>query len=112
MHRAVSVEPGYFSPLISGAAGLGRCLLGPDKDAVCGPLPVACVVARLHRPYPPAKGGRRVEGVIFIHLLPQFNLANMGISLSCWMLKKKTHPPPELGGFLIGALISFGVISP
>lgn len=37
---------GYFSPLISGVAGLGRCLAEPpDKDAVCGRLPGACVAA-------------------------------------------------------------------
>lgn len=58
MHRAVSVERGYFLPLISRVAGLGRCLLGLDKDAVCGPLLGACVAACVHRPDPTREGGR------------------------------------------------------
>lgn len=44
----MSVERGYFSPLISRAAGLGSCLLWLDKDAVCGPLLGACVAACVH----------------------------------------------------------------
>lgn len=64
MHRAVSVERGYFSPLISRAAGLGCCLLGLDKDAVCRPLLGACVAAYVQRPDPPREGGWSVWGVI------------------------------------------------
>lgn len=53
MHKAVSVERGYFLPLIGTTTGLGCCLLCLDKDAVCGPLLGACLVTCLHGPGPP-----------------------------------------------------------
>lgn len=45
----------------------------PDKDAVCGPMPVWC---------PPAwpVGGVNIWGIIFIHPLPQFILVNTRVS--------------------------------
>lgn len=85
MHRAVPVEQGYFSPLISGVAGLGCCPLCLDKDAVCGPLLGAFVVACVRRPDPNREGGVNVSGALFIHSLPQFNLVNTGISQAIFM---------------------------
>lgn len=119
MHRAVSVERGYFSPLISRAAGLGCCLLRLDKDAVCGPRLGACVAACVHRIDPPREGGRVggvFKGVIFIRLLPQFNLANTGISPSCFYGSMRTptinlHSLTELRGFLTGTLLFSVVLS-
>lgn len=56
MHRAASVEPGYFSPPTARPTGPGRCPRPvPDKDAVCGPLRDA----RVHRPDP---HGGEMEG--------------------------------------------------
>lgn len=53
MHRAVSVEGGYFLPLISTAAGLGCCRLAVDKDAVCGKgLGVVGMAAWVQEPDP------------------------------------------------------------
>ncbi len=86
MHRAVSVEGRYFLPLISRAAGLGHCVLCLDKDAVCGPLLVACVVACTHRPDPHWVGGwLRMDGGVFRGYIYMFNLVNMGISPSCFI---------------------------
>lgn len=68
MHRAVSVEWGYFLPLISTAAGLGRCLLSQDKAAVCGPLLGPCVAARVCRADPllHPRGAASVVADVFI----------------------------------------------
>lgn len=52
MHRAVSVEGGYFLPLISTAAGLGRRRLSVDKDAVCGKGLGVGMAARVQEPDP------------------------------------------------------------
>lgn len=108
---------GIFLPLISRAAGLGCCLLCLDKDAVCGPLLGACVAACVHRPDPPLEGVGGVFGVIFIRSLPQFNLANTGISLSCfygWMLIPtiNLHLVRKLRGFLMGTFLFCIVLLP
>lgn len=88
--NAQSSVCGYFLPLIGTTTGLGCRLLRLDKDAVCGPLLGACVVACLPRPGRTAGltgvgWGGGVLGIIFICFLPQFKPANTGISQSCFM---------------------------
>lgn len=61
---------GYFLPLISTAAGLGRCPPHSDKDAVCGPLLGACVAACIQTPEQLVDGQEVFERV-FIGLSPQ-----------------------------------------
>lgn len=71
--RRVCGAAGYFSPS-DRRSGSGRALrpLGPDKDAVCGALPGACVALLGCQ----RRGGE--WGQIFIGMLPEFNT---GISL-------------------------------
>lgn len=83
MHRAVSVERGYFLPLIGTAAGLGRCRLCPDKDAVCGPLLGACVASRvLTHHWKDREGGREggsvFRGYIYRLVTPSLNQQTWG----------------------------------
>lgn len=97
---------GYFLPLIGVATGLGRCLLGPDKDAVCGLLLGACVAAPNRRPDPPLEGrGGVLRGLYLYACYPPFKPANMGISQSCFAAPPMSfHSVTEPRGFLTGTL--------
>lgn len=99
---------GYFLPLIGIATGLGCCLLGLDKDAVCGPLLGACVAAwtegLTHR-WRDEWGGV-MGGYIYLLVTPVQTSKHGDIPelFYCWFPTMSLHSVTGLRGFLTGTL--------